>query len=151
MAEAFETKEMNVRGETFYPHTSGALYWPKEATLIVADLHFEKATSFAPRGLTLPPYDTRSTLRKLSQVMEELKPTRVITLGDSFHDMQAAGRMSDADKDKLHVPADSVGSYHVYVSADIEPDRPRDITFKIVDEAGTMSDEYTSVFITRKD
>lgn len=69
-------------------------------------------------------------------------------LPNSSIEVKAAG---DADKDKLYVPADSVGSYHVYVSADVEPDRPRDITFKIQDDAGSMSDEYNSVFITRKD
>ncbi len=57
----------------------------------------------------------------------------------------------DADKDKLHVLADSVGSYHVYVSSDIKPDKPRDIIFKIKDETGAMHDAYTSVFVTRKD
>ena len=69
-------------------------------------------------------------------------------LANANIEVKAAG---DADKDKLYVPADSVGSYHVYVSSNVAPDRPRDITFKIKDDAGTMSDEYQSVFITRKD
>ena len=72
----------------------------------------------------------------------------LVGLPNANIEVKAAG---DADKDKLYVPADSVGSYHVYVSADVAPDRPRDITFKIKDDAGTMSDEYQSVFITRKD
>ena len=33
--------------------------------LLVADLHFEKGSSFALRGMMLPPYDTRETLKAL--------------------------------------------------------------------------------------
>jgi uncharacterized protein len=43
-----------------------ALYWPREATLLVADLHLEKASFFAARGQMLPPYDSRATLERLS-------------------------------------------------------------------------------------
>ncbi len=61
-------------------------------------------------------------------------------------DVKAAG---DASKDKLYVPADSVGSYHFYVHADVEAGPPRDITFTLKD--GEITDTYESVFITRKD
>lgn len=62
--------------------------------------------------------------------------------------VKAAG---DADKNNLYVPADSVGSYHVYVSSDVEPAEPRDIIFRIEDQDKTMSDSYKSVFISRKE
>ncbi len=62
--------------------------------------------------------------------------------------VKAAG---DTDANTLYVPADSVGSYHVYISSDLEPSAPRDITFKIENENGDLSDEYESVFITRKE
>ena len=35
------------------------------ALLVVADLHLEKGSSFARRGLLLPPYDTGATLPRL--------------------------------------------------------------------------------------
>ena len=38
---------------------------PEFATLVVADLHLEKASSLARRGVHLPPYDTRATLEQL--------------------------------------------------------------------------------------
>ncbi len=41
---------------------AGALYWPEEGLLVVADLHLEKGSSFAARGVLLPPYDTAATL-----------------------------------------------------------------------------------------
>ena len=43
----------------------GALYWPEERALIVADLHLEKGSSYAARGVLLPPYDTAATLARL--------------------------------------------------------------------------------------
>ena len=56
-----------------------------EATLIVADLHFEKGAAFAARGMLLPPYDTRTTLRRLGALIANCAPRRVVALGDSFH------------------------------------------------------------------
>jgi metallophosphoesterase superfamily enzyme len=44
----------------------GALYWPSEGVLAVADLHLEKGSSFAKRGVLLPPYDTATTLARLA-------------------------------------------------------------------------------------
>ena len=44
---------------------AGALYWPDEGVLAVADLHLEKGSSFARRGVLLPPYDTAATLARL--------------------------------------------------------------------------------------
>ena len=47
------------------PIAPGALYWPEEGLLVVADLHLEKGSSFAARGVLLPPYDTAATLARL--------------------------------------------------------------------------------------
>lgn len=90
-----------VRGAALQPDLSGALYWPDRETLIVSDLHFEKGTSFARRRHFLPPYDTRSTLARLEGVCRRLRPARVISLGDSFHDGEAEARMDGADADRL--------------------------------------------------
>jgi ATP-dependent Lhr-like helicase len=47
---------------------SGALWLERESTLVVADLHFEKGSSYAARfGQMLPPYDTRETLDRLDR------------------------------------------------------------------------------------
>ncbi|MGI9484129.1 MAG: ligase-associated DNA damage response endonuclease PdeM [Hyphomicrobiales bacterium] len=77
------------------PHVSGALWAPEQHALLVADLHFEKASAFAARGVHLPPYDTRSTLRSLKAVCDEFSPRRIICLGDSFHDDRARERMDE--------------------------------------------------------
>ncbi len=56
------TQRISLGGLDFIPDLSGALYAPDFATLLVADLHLEKGTSLARRGVHLPPYDTRESL-----------------------------------------------------------------------------------------
>jgi DNA ligase-associated metallophosphoesterase len=83
------------------PLPSGALFWEAESTLIVADLHLEKGAAFASRGMMLPPYDTRDTLRRLAACIQIFAPRRVVTLGDSFHRSELAGRLAADDREAL--------------------------------------------------
>jgi DNA ligase-associated metallophosphoesterase len=76
---------------------SGALFIQDARTLIVADLHLEKGSSFARRGQMLPPYDTRATLMRLEAVLAARDTRTVIALGDSFHDEDGAGRLPAED------------------------------------------------------
>ena len=82
-------------------HPSGALYWPSQFSLLVADLHFEKGSSYHKTGQFLPPYDTHQTLEKLETVIKYFKPRRIFFLGDTFHDMSAWKRMPDVNKSRL--------------------------------------------------
>lgn len=72
---------------------SGALYWPAERALLVADLHLEKASFFARQGQMLPPYDSRETLERVAMAVGETGARRVFCLGDSFHDGDGADRL----------------------------------------------------------
>ncbi|NVK34057.1 MAG: ligase-associated DNA damage response endonuclease PdeM [Rhodobacteraceae bacterium] len=85
--------DIQINGETVGLHESGVLWWPDASTLVVSDLHLEKASSYARRGSMLPPYDTEATLEKLAAVIEAFEPSRVISLGDSFHDRDGADRL----------------------------------------------------------
>lgn len=80
---------------------AGALYWPDEAVLIVSDLHLEKGSSFARRGVLLPPYDTASTLARLGALIARHAPRCVIALGDSFHDGDGPNRLTAEDRATL--------------------------------------------------
>jgi uncharacterized protein len=90
-ARALET--IVVCGKALIADSSGALYWPDERTLVVADLHLEKGTSRAASGTLLPPYDSQATLMKLAEMIDKYDPARVVALGDSLHDAQAANRI----------------------------------------------------------
>ncbi|HEX3973834.1 MAG TPA: ligase-associated DNA damage response endonuclease PdeM [Stellaceae bacterium] len=85
-----------LNGVELFAEPSGALWWPAAATLIVADLHFEKGSSYATRGVLLPPYDTRATLARLAAAIGP-RVRRVICLGDSFHDGNGPERLSQND------------------------------------------------------
>jgi DNA ligase-associated metallophosphoesterase len=77
---------------------SGILYWPEHGLFAVADLHLEKGSSFARRGVLLPPYDTATTLARLAEAVGRYQPKIVVALGDNFHDRDGAGRMADTDR-----------------------------------------------------
>ena len=77
---------------------TGALYWPQEDLLVVSDLHLETGSSYARTGQMLPPYDTGITLAALSAAFARHRPSRVISLGDTFHDPFGAERLGPDDR-----------------------------------------------------
>jgi DNA ligase-associated metallophosphoesterase len=95
------TSSVDVAGVTLHADLSGALFWSEQSLLVVSDLHLEKGSSFAARGVLLPPYDTVATLSRLSVVVARYNPRMVIALGDSFHDRDAHERLSETDRDAL--------------------------------------------------
>lgn len=80
---------------------AGALYWPEQRLLVIADLHLEKGSSFARRGVLLPPYDTATTLARLGALIAFYEPRIVVALGDNFHDGGGPGRLVEADRSAL--------------------------------------------------
>jgi len=92
---------VEVCGAGLVSDPSGALYWPDHGVLAVADLHLEKGSSFARRGVLLPPYDTGDALARLRSVAARYAPRVVIALGDSFHDGGGPGRIAVADRATL--------------------------------------------------
>jgi uncharacterized protein len=72
----------------------GALFWPARGALIVADLHFEKASWFARFGQMLPPYDSIATLTDLAALAAATGARELWCLGDSFHDSAGSARLS---------------------------------------------------------
>jgi hypothetical protein len=97
MPDGASIEPLTLCGETLLPDPSGALLWPAAEAVVVADLHFEKGSSFPG----LPPYDTAATLAGLGEVLARYRPRRVICLGDSFHDGRAAMRLDQGDRDAL--------------------------------------------------
>jgi DNA ligase-associated metallophosphoesterase len=92
-----------IGGKAFVADQSGALFWPSERAMIVADLHLEKGSSSAANGRLLPPYDTRQILTRLARGIELYDPAMVIALGDSLHDSEAAARISASDLEILSI------------------------------------------------
>src|SRR3954453_15785547 len=87
-----------IAGVTFTADLSGALFWEEQSLLVVSDLHLEKGSSFASRGVLLPPYDTGATLARIAFAIARLAPRVVIALGDSFHDDNGSTRIAPSDR-----------------------------------------------------
>ena len=101
---------------------AGTLWWADERLLVVSDLHLEKGSSHAGKGMLIPPYDTAATLARLAAVIARRDPARVVSLGDSFHDRTAASRLSRPDLDAL--TAIMRGRDWVWISGNHDPEAP---------------------------
>lgn len=113
-----------LNGAELLPDPSGVLVWPGRATLVVADLHFEKGSGFARRGVMLPPFDTSATLDRLERVVARVRPDRIIVLGDSFHDTAAAERLGASDSARIRALTTGV-AWH-WITGNHDPAPPLD-------------------------
>ena len=107
------------------PLVEGALWWPEERTLVVADLHLEKGSSFARRGQMLPPYDTTATLHRLAAILARMAPSRVIALGDSFHDRHGADRLNEANRASLR--GMTASAEWIWIAGNHDPEPPQNL------------------------
>ena len=92
---------LSFAGNEFQAGPNGALYWPAERSMLVADLHLEKASWFARLGQMLPPYDSLATLQLLEKEVERTGAQRLYCLGDSFHDKFGCDRLPAAARELL--------------------------------------------------
>jgi uncharacterized protein len=115
--------EITVAGVSLVADLAGALYWPEEGALIVSDLHLEKGSAFAVRGVLMPPYDTAATLEALAGVIARSDARIVIALGDNFHDGGGPARLASTDRAQLHEL--QRGRDWVWIAGNHDPD-PRE-------------------------
>lgn len=110
------------------PCLSGALYVPSHDALLIADLHLEKGSSRAHKGVLLPPYDTRAGLLALEAAIMRWQPKQVILLGDSFHDLAGPQRMGADDRALLEKVAGRAD--FIWLSGNHDPALPADLPGK---------------------
>jgi DNA ligase-associated metallophosphoesterase len=123
---------ITIAGATLVADPAGALYWPDEKLLAVADLHLEKGSAFAARGVLLPPYDTTATLARLAKLIEYYSPTLVIALGDSFHDGGGPARMPEVSRAAL--AALQRGRDWLWLAGNHDPDPPQGVGGRVAAE-----------------
>lgn len=114
---------LTVNGAPLALDVSGAAFCLESRTLLVADLHFEKGSALAMKGVFLPPYDTRATLQRLEAAIARFCPKRVVALGDSFHDGLAQFRIHGQDEDRLAQLVASVADW-VWIEGNHDPMPP---------------------------
>lgn len=110
----------------------GVLVWPARRTLVVADLHLEKGSGFARRGVLLPPYDSAATLARLAEAVAVHAPERVIALGDSFHDSAAGARLAEPDRQRLRTLTGTLD--WIWIAGNHDPEPPADWGGRVLGE-----------------
>ncbi len=126
-------------GQRLLLDPAGALWWPEQHLLAVADLHLEKATACAEQGQLLPPWDTRATLDRLALLLRRYAPRRVVALGDSFHDERGAARLLPAEAKRLSAMA--AAHSFLWIRGNHDPAPPAALP-------GDAAGEWTAVGIT---
>ena len=113
---------IDVNGETVLLDNCGAAFLPAQSTLVFADLHFEKGSSYARGRQYLPPYDTINTLLRMARAVARHNPARVIALGDSFHDREAGDRLGPEERGLLDSLCRS--ARFIWIAGNHDPDPP---------------------------
>ncbi len=88
-------------GKQWIATREGALFCPATRTLVVADLHLEKASWYAALGQMLPPYDSFATLSTLTRLVDRFDPRALWCLGDNFHDGGGPARLPRHGRDLI--------------------------------------------------
>ena len=112
----------------------GALLWPAQRLMAVADLHLEKGSAAAARGSLLPPWDSAATLDRLAQLLRQHRPEVTVLLGDSFHDRAGAARLGAEDRARLVRMAQATRL--VWVLGNHDPEAPADLPGDAMAEFG---------------
>ncbi len=77
--------ELIIAGEKFSLNAHKALYWDKHKALLLADLHLGKVNHFRRAGIPVPSKANDRNLEVMIELIQQLKPSRLICLGDLFH------------------------------------------------------------------
>jgi DNA ligase-associated metallophosphoesterase len=116
---------IHLAGERLMLDPLGALIWPATGLLAVSDLHLEKGSSFARKGMLLPPWDTHATLDRLTLLLRRWRPRIVVALGDSFHDTDGASRLPHGELARLTAMTDT--HRFIWVLGNHDPTPPANV------------------------
>ncbi|MDF2094621.1 ligase-associated DNA damage response endonuclease PdeM [Aquibaculum arenosum] len=121
-----------LNGVDLTPEPEGAVWWAEKQTLLLADLHLEKGSAYARRGSFLPPYDSAATLTRLEELLRRRPARRVVCLGDSFHDGEAADRLPREETDRLRALA--AERDWIWLAGNHDPAPPGDSLGRVMEE-----------------
>lgn len=90
------THAIQLAGERVLLDARRAMFWPRANALLVADIHLGKASLMRQAGAALPRGTTTRDLDRLTALISEHQPQRLLVLGDLTHGAEAE------DADWLH-------------------------------------------------
>ena len=83
----------------------------------------------------LPPYDTATTLARLSHLIADYTPRCVVALGDSFHDGGGPARLGESDRENLRIM--QRGREWIWIAGNHDPEPAEGI-------GGSFTDAFTA-------
>jgi hypothetical protein len=137
---------IHLAGERLMLDPAGAMFWPATGLLAVSDLHLEKGTAFARKGMLLPPWDTHATLDRLTLLLRRYHPRIVLALGDSFHDAHGAARLPAGELARLRAMTEA--HRFIWVQGNHDPTPPEGIGGDWVPEYLTATLAFRHAAIT---
>lgn len=117
--------EVQIAGQQLWLHPFRAIYWPAAGALLLADLHLGKAAHFRREGIAVPAAVSQENWDRLSSLLLDFRPQRVLLLGDLFHsdynreweDFQQLTELFPAIAFELIVGNHDLLPQHIYASA----------------------------------
>ena len=76
---------INFAGEQLTLNQYRSIFWDKEKSLILSDLHLGKTAHFRKNGIALPNGVIEKDLENLQKIIEHYGPEKIIIVGDLFH------------------------------------------------------------------
>ncbi len=85
----------SIAGEIITILPQRAIWWQRQHTLFLADLHLGKAATFRSAGIPVPESTTTRNLALLTSLIGNTRAERLVILGDFYH--ARAGRSADVE------------------------------------------------------
>ena len=79
---------IEIYNHNFILHPSGAIFWLEKKTLFLADVHLGKVAHFRKNVIAVPRKAEGLFYEKITKLLNDYTPTRIIFLGDLFHSEQ---------------------------------------------------------------
>ena len=76
---------VTIEGEALQLLPERAIYWPAQSSLILSDVHWGKGGHFRKHGYAVPSGTQDADAARLSGLIQQHKPQRLIIAGDLFH------------------------------------------------------------------
>jgi uncharacterized protein len=126
---------LTLAGEQVYMMGERALYWPGTSTLVVADLHWGKASTFRAAGIPIPVGTTSDDLARLDSALQRTGARRMVVLGEPFP--TKAGRIASHTLAELRRWRSLAGTFEILLVRSNHDrhagDPPKDLQINCVD------------------
>lgn len=94
-----ESLEIKIQNRVLTLCAPGGVYDASTESLFVADCHFGKDATFRSHSIPVPTGSNLSTIEKINRMLSRLVVSRLVILGDMFHDRSALTRETIQDLD----------------------------------------------------